>query len=412
MELKTEAIETKTLGDVRFLYYPHKSYLTNIQILTGVGSAAEDDTRQGLAHILEHMFFKGSKKRVGGTAISRAANSIGAKMNAYTTYDHTVYYISVLNESFAEGFDILADMYSNPLFPPEEFAKELNPILSEFREREDDPDNFLLERTFEEYFGEAYHPIIGTEESIRGATVEMMHAFKEDFYGGENCLISIVGGVSKKEAFRAAEKFFLENNSTLHKKQDMKSLAKRKAGRLELKKEGIREAYCHFLYPALESQDPERFKQDMMSYLLGGNDSSLLYERIREELGMSCYGIYSWTMRNDPFTSLGISCGIAVEEIEKLENEVEKQVKRICEAPLTEDRLERAKASLRSSIAARAETSAGLNSMIALPVLRGEKENPIQKALRELENVQLSDVLDLARRTLDGPCLKAFLRPA
>ena len=410
MELKTESIEIKKLGDVRLLYYPHKSYLTNIQILTDVGSAVEDDRQQGLAHILEHMFFKGSLKRAGGTAISRAANRIGAKMNAYTTYDHTVYYISVLNDVFEEGFDILADMYLNPLFPPEEFAKELNPILSELREREDDPENFLIERAFSQYFGKDYHPIIGTEESVRGASVEMMHSFKKDFYGGENCLISIVGGVSKEKAFEAVEKFFLKDFSA-SKKEKKRLQPKLNAGRLELKKEGIREAYCHFLFPALESRHPERFKQDMMNYLLGGNDSSLLFERIREDLGMSCYGIYSWVMRNEPFTSLGISCGIAVEEIEKLEKEVEGQIERICEAPLTEDRLKQAKASLRSSIAARSETSAGLNSMIALPVLRGEKENPIQKALKEIEAVELSDVLELARQSLRGPCLKSFLRP-
>ena len=409
MKLKTEAIETKNIGNARFLYYPHQSYLTNIQILTDVGSAAEDDSKQGLAHILEHMFFKGSQKRAGGTAISRAANAIGAKMNAYTTYDHTVYYISVLNDSFAEGFDILADMYLNPLFPPEEFKKELNPILSELREREDDPENFLIEKAFARYFGKEYHPIIGTEESVRAATVEMMHSFKEDFYGGENCLVSIVGGVSKEEAFAAAEKFFLKGSPKKQKKKVQPTL---NAGKLELKKEGIREAYCHFLFPALETKHPDRFKQDMMNYLLGGNDSSLLFERIREELGMSCYGIYSWVMRNEPFTSLGLSCGIAAEEVERLEEEVEKQIKRICDAPLTEDRLERAKASLRSSIAARAETSAGINSMIALPVLRKEKENPIEKALRELESIQLNDVLELARETLGGPCLKAVLWPA
>ena len=409
MELKTEAIETKNMGGVRLLYYPHKSYLTNIQILTDVGSAAEDDSNQGLAHILEHMFFKGSQKRAGGTAISRAANGIGAKMNAYTTYDHTVYYISVLNESFAEGFDIIADMYLNPLFPPEEFVKELNPILSELREGEDDPENFLIEKAFAHYFGKDYHPIIGTEKSVRAATVEMMHTFKEGFYGGENCLVSIVGGVSKEAAFAAAEKFFIKASP---KKQQIQTPPTLNTGKLELKKEGIREAYCHFLFPALEAQHPDRFKQDMMSYLLGGNDSSLLFEKIREELGMSCYGIYSWIMRNRPFTSLGISCGIAAEEVEHMESEVEKQIKHICNAPLTQDRLERAKASLRSSIAARAETSAGLNSMIALPVLRGETENPIQKALRELESVQLDDVLELARQTLGGPSLKAILWPA
>ena len=413
MKLHTEKIEIKNIGKVRFLYYPHKSYLTSIKILTHVGSEAENDTNQGMAHILEHMFFKGSKSRPGGTSISRAANDIGAKMNAYTTYDHTAYYITVLNDEFSNGFDILADMYLNPLFPAEEFAKEINPILSELREQNDNPESFLMEKAFAKYFGASYHPIIGTEQSIKSATVDGMHVFKDNFYGGENCLISIVGGVSKDEALNAVEKFFspLDNEGNSLKNKLTPKTPKSEGGNLELEKEGINEAYCHFLYPALSNDDPDRYKQDMMSYLLGGNDSSLLFERIREELGMSCYGIYSWTMRNKPYNTLGISCGIAPEEMDQLENEVNKQIKIICDAQLTEDRIKRTKASLISSIASRVETSAGLNSMIALSILRGEQENPIEKLLSQIEKTNGNDILEIAQRTFSGPGLKAVLVP-
>ena len=407
MKFSTNQINVNKIGNVRFLHYPNQSYLTNIKIMTGVGSSAEDSNK-GMAHILEHMFFKGSSKRPGATGISRAANDIGAKMNAYTSYDHTAYYISVLNEVFEEGFDILADMYINPLFPEEEFSKELNPILSELREREDDPESFLMERTFEKCFGKEYHPIIGYEETIRSATVEMMHGFKNRFYGGENCLISIVGGISQDTARKYAESFF-QNSKKME--ESPKKEAHFQEGSLELSKPGIREAYYNLLFPSLPAKHPDRFKQDMMSYLLGGNDSALLFERIREELGMSCYGIYTWTMRNQPFHIMGISCGISVNELEQVHQEVEQQIRRICDSILSQDRLERAKASLRTSIAARAETSSGLNSMIALPVLRGETENPVEKMLIELEKITLEDILESARQTLSGPVFRSVLIP-
>ena len=409
MKIAAENLEIQDVGNIRFLYYPHKSYLTNIQILTKAGSASEEKSSQGLAHILEHMFFKGSQKRPGGTAISRAANDIGAKMNAYTSYDHTVYYITVLNSYFARGFDILADMYLNPLFPPEEFAKELNPILSELREREDDPDSYLMERAFAGYFGSIYHPIIGTEESIRSANVEKMHDFRKSFYGGENCLVAVSGGVSKKEALACVEGAFLKMPS---KNKPVLEKPKLKKGEISLTKPGISEAYCHFFFPALEASHPDCVKQDIMNYLLGGNDSSLLFERIREDLGLSCYGIYSWIMRNSPFSALGISCGISPQELDRLSEEVMGQIKRICEGPLAQSSLERGKASICASIAARAETSAGLNSMLALPVLRGETENYIQKVLRQIEEIQLNDIVELAQKTFQGPMFKAVLLPA
>tara|TARA_Y100001937_G_scaffold11083_2_gene13601 strand:+ start:136863 stop:138059 length:1197 start_codon:yes stop_codon:yes gene_type:complete len=393
---------------VRLLHIENTSFLTNIQILTRVGSCAEQPAQWGLAHILEHMFFKGSSKRPGGTAIARAANDIGGKMNAYTTYDHTAYYITVLNDRFEEGFDILADMYRNPLFPAEEFKKELNPILSEYREREDDPDSFLVERALQMYLGEAYHPIIGTEDTIRGATVEGMHDFKNRFYGGNNTLISVAGGVSADRIEAALSKAFASSEETLNPEIREASYT---AGELTLTKPGISEAYFTLFFPALPPNHPDRFKQDFMNYVLGGNDSGLLFERIREELGMSCYGIYSFAMRNEPHSIMGISCGIAEDELPQLEKEVDQILDRLCNELVEEDRVNRARASIRTSIAARSETSTGLNTMMSVPILRGETDDPVQKALSEMDQVTLQEIREMAAQTFSGPKFRAILLP-
>lgn len=418
---------------VRVLHFQNQSFLTSIQILTDVGSAAEEKPalsggngagksngndasaenragldERGLAHILEHMFFKGSRKRPGGPSISRAANDIGGKMNAYTAYDHTAYFITVLNDSFEEGFDILADMYRHPLFPPEEFAKELNPILSEYREREDDPENYLVERSLEEFFGAGYHPIIGTQESIKGATVDMMHAFHKRFYGAEHMLVCVVGGVDQERVSQAVRNHFAGMHAASPAPQ---RIAEHRPGELHLTRPGIHEAYYSLFFPALPPGHPDRYKQDMMNYLLGGNDSALLFERIREELGMSCYGIYSFTMRHEPYAALGVGCGIAPEELERLHQEVTDQIKLIQDAPLSSDRIERARASLRTSIAARSETSGGMAGMIGVPVLRGERENPVEKALREIEAISAEDILEQARSTFSGPMFYSTLTP-
>ena len=403
------SMQILTIRGVRLLYIQNSSFLTNIQILTDVGSMAETGEEMGMAHILEHMFFKGSRKRPEGTSIARAANDLGARMNAYTTYDHTVYYISVLNDTFEEGFDILSDMYLNPLFPPEEFKKEIGPILSEYREREDDPDNFLFERTMEAYYGSGYHPTIGTVESIKGATVRKMHDFKNRYYGANNLLLCIVGGVDLDRVVRAVESMFSSTGNVEKPPQIQLEPGK---GRIELTRPAIQEAYYTLLYPSLPPDHPGRFKQDVMNYMLGGNDSALLFERIREEKGMSCYGIYSWVQRHTPFSILGIGTSIEPAELDELEKEVQDQIKRIMDSPLEEHRLKRAKASIRAAVAARSETSAGLASMVGPPVLRGETENPVEKALAILEEITVEDVLESARETFNGPAMTAILLPA
>lgn len=395
-------------GGERLVFVQNKSYITNIQILTDVGSMAEDQDIHGMAHILEHMFFKGSQKFRGGTAISRAANDIGGKLNAYTTYDHTVFYISVLNDSFEAGFDLLADMYRNPLFPEDEFKKELNPILSEMREREDDPESFLMERALGKYLGGNYHPVIGSELTVKSATVEKMHRFKNRFYGGSNCLIAVVGGVEEKRVFDMVYERFADHR---HGEKAAPPSFTYEPGEITLTKPGIQEAHFNLYYPALGPTDPERYKQDLMSYLLGGNESALLFERIREELGMSCYGIYSYTMRTSGHSMLGISCGIAPDELAGLETEVKGCIARICDSMLEEHRLHRARASLRTSIASYAETSSGLNGMIGLPALRGETEHPVERALAQIDRITLDDVHAMAQQTFAGPAFKAVLLP-
>jgi predicted Zn-dependent peptidase len=396
------------LGFVRVAYLRNASYLTTAQIFVGAGSSVEKAGEYGIAHILEHMFFKGSKKRPGGTSIPRAANDIGASMNAYTSYDHTAYYITALNDSFEEGFDILGDMFRNPLFPEEEFRKELNPILSEFREREDDPDDFLHERAMERYYGPGYHPIIGTEQSILASTTDLMHAFKNLYYGAGNVLIVIVGGIEEDRMLRAVHALFSDMPEA---KRPVFPQLKARGGDLELKRTGIQEACFNLYYPALPQDHPERHHEDLMNFILGGNDSSLLFERIREELGLSCYGIYSSIARTESFNNLNISCGIDPTEIDILETEIHNIILKLCEERLEEHHLRRAKASIRTLLASRAETSKGLASMIALPVLRRESEDPLQKALNEIEEVTIDDIREAAQHTFSGPCLRAVLLP-
>ncbi len=401
-------MEILEVNGIRVLYHQNQSFLTAIQILTNAGSDAEPDDLYGMAHILEHMFFKGSKKRPAGTDISRAANDIGGKMNAYTTHDHTAYYITVLNEVFETGLDILADMYQNPLFKPEEFQKELNPILSEFREREDDPENYLFEHAMQNYLGKGYHPIIGTQDSIKNATVERMHAFKNQYYGGNNTMIAIIGGVDRARAIKAVADMFPGHEHT--DPSPLKSIHYTE-GELTLTRKGIQEAYYILLYPALPYFHPDRYRQDMMNYVLGGNDSALLFERIREDLGMSSYGVYSWVQRHDSFQTIGISGGIDPDELDQFDSEIKGQIDRICHSPVEESRLSRARASLRTSIAARTETSNGLGSMLGVPILKGMTENPAEKALHEIETITLEEILDNARETFSRPAFKAVLLP-
>ena len=397
------------VNNTKVVYHYLPSKLTNIQILTNVGSASESKDIWGMAHILEHLFFKGSKKYPGPMDIQTMANDIGGKLNAYTSVDQTVYHITVLNDFFKQGFDILADMYQHPLFPEEEFAKELNPILSEMRRYEDDPDSYLGARLIPAMIGDdAGHPIIGTEETIRAATVEKMHEFRRRFYGGKNTMISIVGGVTEEAAVSLiAELFNLPEAS----ESPVVPVVHYNSGSVSLNKAGISEAIYSLCYPALDRFHPDRYKQSLMTYVLGGNDSGMLHERIREELGLSCYGIGSYQSHFDSHNLIEISAGIAPEQLVQCHEEVMLQIKKISTEPVEEKRLARAKASLRTGIAAASENSGGFNSSISVPILKGMTENPLEKLLEGIEATTIADIMDLAQRTFCAAPYKGTLLP-
>lgn len=397
------------INDTKVVYHFLPSKLTNIQILTNVGSASEDKDVWGMAHILEHLFFKGSKKYPGPMDIQTAANDIGGSLNAWTWVDQTVYHITVLNDYFRQGFDILADMYQNPLFPEDEFKKELNPILSEMRRGEDNPDTYLGHKLNLAWIGEeAGHPVIGTEETVRAATVEKMHAFRKRFYGGNNVMISIVGGIDEDTVVGIVSELFVNPQASEAPRVPRVNYT---TGEITLHKAGITEAIYSLNFPALHRFHPDRYKQSLMTYILGGNDSGMLHERIREELGLSCYGIFASQVHFDSHNILEISTGIAPEQLEQCHDEVLKQIKKISSELVDDGRLARAKASLRTSIAAASENSSGYNRTISIPILKGMSENPLEKLLSSIEAVTTYDILDMARRTFCVGPYKGILLP-
>ncbi len=405
-----EMMKILNVNGTKVVYHYLQSKLTNVQILTNVGSAHETEDEEGYAHILEHNFFKGSKKYPNQMDIQTAANDIGGKLNAYTSLDVTNYYITTLNEFFRKGFDILADMYQNPLFPEDEFIKEINPILSEMRRGEDNPDGYLSNRMMPVIIGRAAgHPVIGTENSVKNSSVEKIKVFRDRYYGGNNTMISVVGGVKEDEVVSVISEIFSTDTRYIEKPTSPE--VKYKSGEMKLKKAGITEAVYSLVYPALDRNDPNRYKQSLMTYILGGNDSGMLHETIREQLGLSCYGIYSSQAHFDSHSTLEISTGIAPEQLEQCHDEVNGQIKKIMNERVDGTRLARAKASLRTGIAAASENSGGYNSSISIAVLKGMTENPLEKLLTEIEATTISDIMEMAQRTFDTEPFKGILLP-
>lgn len=393
------------VNNSRLLFHRNASDVVNIQILTNIGSAVEEGELLGAAHFLEHMFFKGTEKR-DAKQINRDANRIGGKLNAWTWFDQTVYHITALKERLDDAFEILCDLYQHATFPADELEKEREVIVSEMRRYDDDPSSYLADRAWSHFCTSGIaHPVIGTEETVRALTRDQLVDFRERYYGGDNVLVSVVGNVEESAVVAAMAAHFdhrAARDSMAVPTTDYRG------GDLALTKQEIQEARYSLLYPALPLHHPDATRQNTMSYVLGGDSAALLFERIREELGL-CYGIYAGAARFDGFTVLEIATGCAPENLERIHTETREIIERLCAERIDQERLEMVKAAMLSSLRMAAETSGGYNRIVALPILKGEKENPYERLNREIAEVTIDDVRTQAEQTFSAEPLKAIL---
>src|SRR5437763_14880436 len=180
-----------------------------IQGWVRVGSADEGPDEAGLAHLHEHMLFKGTGRR-GPGEIARTVEACGGEINAWTSFDQTVYHVVVGSRFFAEGMDVLADAVTSAAFDPAELQREIEVVCEEIKRSQDSPTRKLSRELFASAFTRHPYgkPVIGTEASVRGFTREGILRFYRRWYKPENAVVIVVGDVREAEALELAEKSF------------------------------------------------------------------------------------------------------------------------------------------------------------------------------------------------------------
>src|SRR3990172_2983648 len=191
-------VETFTLGNglTVVIRENHSSPVVAVQVWVKAGSTTELEERAGMSHILEHMAFKGTKRR-GPGQIAREVESLGGQINAYTSFDETVYHITISGRYLENALDILADTIGNSVFDADELAKEREVVLEELRMNEDNPGRGNGEAMFREGGrGHPYgRPVIGYDNTIRQTTREDLLSYFSRYYYPGNMVLVIAGDV-------------------------------------------------------------------------------------------------------------------------------------------------------------------------------------------------------------------------
>lgn len=195
-------IEQKILSNnlnTLFIHSPG-SACASVQIWFRAGSALEKQSNLGIAHFLEHMFFKGTEQRPGAQ-IARDVESFGGEINAFTSFDYTCYYINTPNNKLKKTIEILMDMVTNPLFEQDELVPEREVVFEEYRRSLDNPSQFNFFNLQKNCFTKGYkHPILGNEKTIKNFTREQLLEFRNANYNNSNALLVVSGNIQDQQS--------------------------------------------------------------------------------------------------------------------------------------------------------------------------------------------------------------------
>ncbi len=274
----------------------HAAPVAAIQVWVRVGSADERDDEAGLAHLHEHMLFKGTARRAPGE-IARAIEAAGGEINAWTSFDQTVYHVVVASQFFAEGMDVLADAVTSAAFDPEELKREIEVVCEEIKRSADSPTRKLSKELFAASFLRHPYgkPVIGTEESVRSFTREGILRFYRRWYQPQNCVVAAVGDVSEAEVVRLAEKLFVWPAAGFEPAPQRPSEPRREQPVARLRKEQLKEGYLSIAWPAPPLAADDVAALDALSIILGHGEASRLHRAMKRdrllctEVQASCY---------------------------------------------------------------------------------------------------------------------------
>lgn len=372
---------------------------STITIWVKTGSRNETKQIGGISHFLEHMVFKGSKKRPSAKEIAVVIDSIGGEFNASTSKEWTNFHIKTRNEAFPIAFDVLSDMVLNPLLKSEDIEREKGVILEELAMYEDTP-MFRIGDVFENliYKGNSLgRDIIGTRDSIKNIKRVDFVKYRERYYGIDNILITVAGGVKEKDVLRLAEKYFrsLKNNS---KEKIRKFKTDQKKPRVSLHSKKIEQA--HFILGFLGNQlgNKDRFVEATLAIILGRGMSSRLFTEVREKRGLA-YSIRTSTDRCVDTGYMGTYAGVDIKRIDEAIKVVLNEHYKLAsgENTITEDELDKAKEYSKGHLALYLEDTRSVGSFFGIrELLLGKIDTP-ENIYEGIDKVTIDDVLRVSK---------------
>ncbi len=385
---------------LRIITVPQKNtQAVTILVLVGTGSKYEKKEISGISHFLEHMYFKGTKKRPSALAVAETLDKVGGIYNAFTGQEYTGYFAKVEASNFELALDWVSDIFLNSTLPEAEIEKEKGVIIEELNMIYDHPMAHIGYLWTKLLYGDqpAGWDIAGTKESVLSLDRSKLVEYMESQYVASGTVLCMAGNIEKGRAVNLAKKYFSKIKAGRSYGKP-KVVEDQQSPRCLLEERKIDQTHLYLGVRGYNIFHPKRYVQEILGVILGsgGMLSSRLFIEIREKLGLAYY-INTETEGDTDTGFLATKAGVDSQRADEAVYAILKEYKKISEIKVSDDELKKAKDNVRGKTALMLETSDALASFFAGQEVMEKKIKTTKEIFEEIDKVSANDILKVAK---------------
>lgn len=368
-----------------------------IGICVKVGSRNEKPEKNGISHFLEHMFFKGTKKRTARD-IAVEIDSIGGELNAFTSRENTVFYVKVLDEFVDRGVELLTDIFMHSNLSEEEIEKEKGVITEEIKLVEDTPDDYIHDIFSKTIWGERGlgQTVLGKKETIKTFTRDDLINHIKKYYGTADIVVACAGNFDPEKIINLLNRHL----GSLRRASEPDILQQPFfEGKTTLVSKDLSEVHMCLGVEGLPSTSPDRHKIALLNSILGASVSSRLFQEIREKKGYA-YSIYSFLSSYRDVGCWAVYAGTAKKNVRVVTELIIREMLNLSDS-ITDEELRRAKDQLKGNIVLGMESTSSRMQSIASQEIYFGRYIPIREIMHEIEKVTLNQTKEIASLLLN-----------
>ena len=389
--------KTSLKNGLKIITVPQKgTQAVTVLVLAGTGSKYEKKEINGISHLLEHLLFKGTKKRPTHISISEPLDRVGGIYNAFTGEDYTGYYAKVDSKHFDLALDVISDIYLNSKLDPKEIKKEKGVVIEEINMYLDHPASYVQNLWSRVLYGDqpAGRSIAGTKESVLAISRNQIFDYMKTQYTASNTVVCIAGNLSKNVLVKTKKYFSKIKEKNIIKKPEV--IEEQKKPECLIKNKETDQTHFCLGVRGYNFSHPKRFTLEVLALILGGMMSSRMFIKIREELGLAYY--VRTVVSSDPDAGFLVTqAGVDNTRVKKAIVAVLDQYKIMAKTKISAKELKKAKDHFKGKMTLLFESSDAQASFYGVQELLEKKILTPDQIYAKINKVTINDVLEVGK---------------